>query len=280
MANLVSRTYGPHEYVVTSEATTAYALATNDKNLQYFDDSTEGGPIAPPLFAVVPQFAIATDLISDLNLPFERILHGEQDMRFVRPIRPGDTLVTDGEIVDVLDVSTGQAIHFEVVTRNLNGEDHVRTQLTLFVRHPGSFTKSRNPGNASLRKPPTPAIAKAELKVDPRQPSIYASASGDHNPPHVDEDFAKSIGFRGVILQGLCTMAFASQPVVNELCEGDSRRLMRLKGRFSNVVYPGDTLTTLVWRCEEDLSFETTNQDGVPVIKDGLAELRPFSDSP
>ena len=48
-----------------------------------------------------------------------------------------------------------------------------------------------------------------ELKVTPdRYVTVrYAGASGDFNPIHIDEDFAKQVGLPGRILHGLWTMA-------------------------------------------------------------------------
>ncbi len=45
------------------------------------------------------------------------------------------------------------------------------------------------------------------VEVDKYRPYYYAGASGDFNLIHIDNDFAKSVGLGGIILQGLCTMA-------------------------------------------------------------------------
>ena len=106
-----------------------------------------------------------------------------------------------------------------------------------------------------------------------------ADASGDRNPPHVDENFARAIGYKGVFLQGLCTMAFASQAAIRSLASNDPRRLRRLKVRFSKIVFPGDELTTLFWSAGDGTySFETQNQNGDLVIRDGLAEIEESRD--
>lgn len=48
-----------------------------------------------------------------------------------------------------------------------------------------------------------------ELVVAPSEgvTDAYAAASGDHNPIHLDEEFARSVGLQGRILHGLWTMA-------------------------------------------------------------------------
>ena len=55
-------------------------------------------------------------------------------------------------------------------------------------------------------------------------------------------------------------------------------RLKRLAVSFSRPVFPGDTLTTMIWRESETdglrrFSYETYNATGAVVIRDGLAEI-------
>lgn len=68
----------------------------------------------------------------------------------------------------------------------------------------------------------------------------YAGASGDFNPIHYDEGFAKKAGLGGVIAHGMLSMAFAAQMMTDWVGNGN---LKRLKVRFSGMVRPGDTLT-------------------------------------
>jgi len=82
----------------------------------------------------------------------------------------------------------------------------------------------------------------------------------------------------GIILQGLCTMAFTSRAIVQEACGGDPSRLKRLAVRFSKPVLPGDRLRTTAWKVGSEggvlrYGYETVNQAGAPVIVNGLAEV-------
>ena len=79
-----------------------------------------------------------------------------------------------------------------------------------------------------------------EIVVDKYCPFYYAGASGDFNPIHIDNDFAKKAGLGGIILQGLCTMAFAYRAVMGDK---DPEKIKKLKVRFRNVVKPLDRLT-------------------------------------
>src|ERR1700737_2755435 len=83
-----------------------------------------------------------------------------------------------------------------------------------------------------------PPLAKHVTVEQIRQ---YAEASGDRNPIHLDETFARSAGLPGVIAHGMLTMAFANQTVTDWL--GDRSLLKSLHGRFAGMVLPGDDVT-------------------------------------
>ncbi len=110
----------------------------------------------------------------------------------------------------------------------------------------------------------------SELKVSftRGQIALYAEASGDHNPIHLDDDFARSVGLPGVIAHGLLQMGLLARVAAEH---GDLRRL---SCRFTGMVRPGDTVT---FRADPDgegrLRLSAVNQDGQPVISRGQAEL-------
>jgi acyl dehydratase len=101
----------------------------------------------------------------------------------------------------------------------------------------------------------------------------YAGASGDYNPLHTDEVYAKEIaGYPGVFAHGMLTMGLTGRAITDLVGDG---RLLRFGVRFTAQVWPGDTLTvraTVDSVGEEggypvaELSIETSNQDGKAVI--------------
>lgn len=105
----------------------------------------------------------------------------------------------------------------------------------------------------------------------------YADASGDRNPIHLDDTFARSAGLPGVIAHGMLTMAFANQMVTDWL--GDRSMLRRLQGRFSGMVLPGDQVTCSGSVTSKDdatrrvvISLSVSNQRGENVFTKGMAE--------
>jgi acyl dehydratase len=71
-----------------------------------------------------------------------------------------------------------------------------------------------------------------ELKVmpDPYVTVRYAGASGDFNPIHIDEEFAKNVGLPGRILHGLWTMAQVAR--AHTEAAGGPEKLKRLSVQF------------------------------------------------
>lgn len=119
-----------------------------------------------------------------------------------------------------------------------------------------------------------PALTK---QITVKQIRHYAEASGDRNPIHLDDTFARSAGLPGVIAHGMLTMAFANQMVTDWL--GDRSLLKRLQGRFAGMVLPGDQVTcsgTVAWKDDSTrrvtINLVVANQRGEKVFTKGVAE--------
>jgi len=104
----------------------------------------------------------------------------------------------------------------------------------------------------------------------------YAGASGDYNPLHTDEIFTTKVaGYPTVFAHGMLTMGMTGRMLTNYVGDG---RLTKYGVRFTNQVWPGDTLNSTA-TVEEGadgivkLKVETTNQDGTVVVS-GHAEAR------
>ncbi len=78
-----------------------------------------------------------------------------------------------------------------------------------------------------------------ELRVTPDAglTKRYAEASGDPNPIHIDEEFAKKVGLPGCILHGLYSMAQVAR-AHTDVAGGDPRSLKRLEVQFRGMGFP------------------------------------------
>ncbi len=104
----------------------------------------------------------------------------------------------------------------------------------------------------------------------------YAGASGDYNPIHTDEMYTtQAAGYPSVFAHGMLTMGLTGKMLTNYVGNG---RLTKFGVRFTNQVWPGDTLVSTATIVEVDgdivkLDVVTTNQDGKEVVR-GSAEAR------
>jgi acyl dehydratase len=103
------------------------------------------------------------------------------------------------------------------------------------------------------------------------QIAAYAEASGDHNPIHVDDDFARTVGLPGIIAHGMLQMGIMG--TVAAEAAGGPEKLKRLYCRFAGMVVPGDDVTfTAAPVAPGRLELRAVNQRGEPVLTKSVAE--------
>ena len=124
-----------------------------------------------------------------------------------------------------------------------------------------------------------PTLAKAP--VDRVQLSRYAGASGDFNPVHVDETYARGIGMPSVYAPGMLVMGFLGQLLSDW---GRGAQLRRYGVKFIKIVWPADTVVCKgrvtdrygeAGRYYADVELWAENQKGELVMK-GQAVIQMF----
>ncbi len=116
-----------------------------------------------------------------------------------------------------------------------------------------------------------------ELKVTPdRYLTVrYAGASGDFNPIHIDDEFARQVGLPGKILHGLWTMAQVARAQTE--AAGGPHALKRLDVQFRGVGLPEReiTVTSTVQEVSDGIAVVHTvaEQDGKAIIRNAEARL-------
>jgi acyl dehydratase len=80
-------------------------------------------------------------------------------------------------------------------------------------------------------------IPEQRVTPDKYLPHRYAGASGDFNPIHIDEEFAKAVGLPRSILHGLYGMGLTAKANA-ALAGGDPRALKRLSVQFRGMGFP------------------------------------------
>jgi acyl dehydratase len=103
----------------------------------------------------------------------------------------------------------------------------------------------------------------------------YAGASGDFNPIHLDDDFARSVGLPGRILHGLYTMALVARAATE--AAGGPEHLRRLAVQFRGAAVPAEEITvsgTVTAREGRHVTLTiSAHQLGKAIIRGASAEL-------
>ena len=117
-----------------------------------------------------------------------------------------------------------------------------------------------------------------EVVVTQQMMNDFLNISGDNNPLHVDEEFAKKQGYDNKVVYGLLTTSFISK-LVGVLLPGKYCLLQGIETKYLRPVYVGDTLTVTgtideLHESVKRASVKVTivNQDNKKVLK-GKVEL-------
>jgi hypothetical protein len=100
----------------------------------------------------------------------------------------------------------------------------------------------------------------------------YAGASGDFNPIHLDDEFARGVGLPGRILHGLWTMAQVAR-AQGELA-GDPLALKSLSVQFRGLGVPEKEIAISCAPGEDGVVAVEAVQDGNKLVRRGRAVLR------
>lgn len=110
------------------------------------------------------------------------------------------------------------------------------------------------------------------------QLALFAGASGDHNPIHLDDEEARKGGLPGVIAHGMLSMAYLGQLLSNFVPQ---RNIRAFDARFVAMTVPGDSITCrgeVAGKRREggedilDLKITAVTQKG-EVVLDGTASI-------
>ncbi len=122
-----------------------------------------------------------------------------------------------------------------------------------------------------------PSAELPTLRVTPDRDvtARYAGASGDFNPIHLDDEFARSVGLPGRILHGLYTMALLARAQTDAL--GGPEHLKRLAVQFRGIAVPEHeiVITSIVKERsgERVIISVTARQQEKAIIRGATAEL-------
>ena len=118
----------------------------------------------------------------------------------------------------------------------------------------------------------TPSVSRHTL-------ALYCGASGDHNPIHVDLDFAKSSGLDDVIAHGMLSAGYLAQMLTNWVPQS---ALKSFNNRFTAMTQIGDTVSCsgkIVEKFEKDgekfirIELYTNTPQAQTIVAEAVAVL-------
>ena len=224
--------YAPFVVTVERGKIKEFARAIGDLSPFYLDDtvgraSEWGDIIAPPTFPTTfrDENADTGAMLKDLGVDISRILHGEQE--FEHSSRSGRARPTSASRGSPTSTRRrGGRAHGVRGAGDVGGGPRERDRVPGAAHHGGEalspmryakiHAEDVQPGQEMppLVKPPIQQI----------QLTRYAGASGDFNPIHQDDAFARAAGMGGVFAHGMLSMGFVAQSVTDWVGVGRSRR--------------------------------------------------------
>ena len=251
----------------TDRETLLYALGVGAglDDLQFTtENSHEISQQVLPTYAVIccPAFG-AAGLVGKIN--WAMLLHGSQAIRLHAPLPPAGKLSVVTEVADIQDKGEGKNAILMLRGRGTDPDSEkliAETLTTLVIRGDGGFGGSPGQRPVAPEFPDREPDARVPLPTREDQALIYR-LSGDRNPLHSDPWFAREMaGFPKPILHGLCSYGVAGRALVAELGKGTAANITSIASRFTSPVFPGETLTTLIWRTEPGKAVFRTEASG------------------
>ncbi|MFX1358439.1 MAG: MaoC/PaaZ C-terminal domain-containing protein [Promethearchaeota archaeon] len=204
---------------------------------------------------VIPSFATIVRMVAfprlGNNIFFPRFIHGEELIRLHKPFSPQGEIICFSEVTNIYDKEKAAVIHvkFTGLTKERNPLFDVKS--VFFYLGAGGFGGDRGPKTELLIPPEaTEPDFSITYKTNKNQAALYR-LNGDLNPLHIDPELARKGGQEKPILHGLCTYGFATRAIIHGVCNGDVNKFKEFKARFTNVVYPGESLTTEGWKVKD-----------------------------
>jgi acyl dehydratase len=261
-------------YRVTSAEIAAFADATDDRVADCL-----AGRLAPPVYAINP---VLTTMVAAKKLVSAAFgFHGEHDFRFYAPILPEMEVVPQGKVIGIHQRSSGVTITMHVTSHAAG----IFLNEQYFVSFIPKAKIARSLGEtipSAVAAPQGDPLFTVVSALTPDQTGRYAAASNDRDAYTTDLTVARSMGFPGLVVHGMLTVALSAGAIVQNACAGDPLRLTRLAVRLSRPLYltPGEQVVTRLWqpaeaagdRLHAQWKFDAQNRAGETILIIGVAE--------
>jgi acyl dehydratase len=214
------------------------------------------------------------------GVDWRRVLHGEQTVELHQPLPVAAEVVSRLKIDAIYDKgpAKGAILH---ATREIfearGGAKLATLKSTSFLRGDGGFGGK---AEGAPKPHPIPDTRAPDLTVDVgtrTDQALLYRLSGDLNPLHIDPAVARGAGFERPILHGLCTYGIVGRVLLARLCSDEAGAFRKFAVRFSNPVFPGETIRMEIWQEARGLAAVRARvvERDVRVLDNGVFEYRP-----
>ena len=217
----------------------------------------------------------------DTGLDWERVLHAEQGVEFLKPLPTEGVVVARTRVTGLVDKGEGRGALIYTARTGIDestGDELFHVYHTAFARGDGGFGGKGGSGGSGRPPHPLPERqpdAVCPLSTLPQQALLYR-LNGDPNPHNADPAAARASGFDRPIMHGLCTYGFAAHAVAATCCDYGPDPFVSMHVRLSAPVFPGETIVTEMWRDDDVVSFRSrVPERDVVVMDNGRVVLRP-----
>ena len=249
---VVGQVIKPPAFEYTWKDVVLYALGIGAQadELSYVYENASGG------LKVLPTFGLMCDCLAHFNVPkpldHARFIHAEHFIRLHRPLPPEGRIVREGVVPHIYDKKKYALIVSQTSGYSEKGDLLVESVGSIFYRGAGGFGGDPAPKSEPLTPPADVAPDFSVTYPIPLNQAALYRLNGDYNPLHIDPEVGEKAGFGRPILHGLCTYGYAVRAIVMSLCEGEVSRFKEFKARFTDVVYPGESITIEGWKGQDD----------------------------
>ncbi|MEX1036867.1 MAG: MaoC/PaaZ C-terminal domain-containing protein [Sneathiella sp.] len=239
----------------------------NEQELKYL---FEEGLQALPSFSMVlghPGFWLRDPA---LEVDWVKLLHAEQFLSISRPLSSKGTVRASHRVLGITDkgVDRGAIVYYEKLLHDAKtNEELCRITTGVFCRGDGGCGDYGETPHALVAMPEQSPDLSVSKTTDLRSALIYR-LSGDYNPLHIMPDIARKAGYDRPILHGLCSMGIVGLILQETIAKSDAAIFRSYACRFSNPVFPGDTLRVDTWIDGSGGRFRVVAEDRNQIVLD------------
>lgn len=186
-------------------------------------------------------FPLSQKTLADLPYPIEKVMNGGCRLEINGAIPRGEKLISTAQLEN-LDDNGSRA----VITQKMTSGTEAHPELIHAYFYPiVPLGGPKKDGAKKKKKAPriVPENAREIARWDftPESGMNFAKLTGDFNPIHWIDGYARAFGFRGVIIHGFATMAYAIEGLNRNLFGGDANRLAVFDAQFTKPLhYPAN----------------------------------------